>query len=426
MLAQFKQFVDEINANNSRNYKIDVLKKWKDNESVKYFLKFVFDPFIVTGISKKKLDKIMSYENTKNRQDYINACEYVKVHNSGKDSDLKFLADFCQSSLNKELGYLFNDILIKTLSIGVDAKTINKVFDNLIPTFSVQLANKYFDNPKKLEGKKFVLTTKIDGGRIIAIKKNGNVKFFTRQGQLYEGLVDLETEFKTTFPDNVCLDGEITLLNSGELVSKDQYKATMKITRSDGVKHGVKMLVFDCMTATEFEKQKCKTPYYERMTNLRKMFNENEHTYFSLIPVLYEGRDTNKVKEYLDLMTSKGEEGVMINVWDAPYSFSRTWNLIKVKKFQSCDLRVCGFEEGSGKYKETLGSILCEYKGGIVGVGTGLSDEIRDHIWANRNSYNGTIIEVSYFEETKGADGQPSLRFPAFVDFRPDKNEPNY
>ena len=100
MLTTFKQFVDEINSSNSRNYKIGVLEKWKDNEVVKYFLKFVFDPFIVTGISKKKLDKIMSYENTKNRQDYRNACEYVKVHNSGKDIDLKFLADFCQLLYN--------------------------------------------------------------------------------------------------------------------------------------------------------------------------------------------------------------------------------------------------------------------------------------------------------------------------------------
>ena len=426
MLTTFKQFVDEINSSNSRNYKISVLEKWKDNEVVKYFLKFVFDPFIVTGISKKKLDKIMSYENIKNRQDYRTACEYVKVHNSGKDTDLKFLADFCQSNLNRELDYLFNDILTKTLSIGVDAKTINKVFDNLIPTFSVQLANKYFDNPKKLDGKKFVLTKKIDGGRIIAIKKNGNVKFFTRQGQLYEGLVDLEEELIRSFPDDICLDGEITLLDPGTLVSKDQYKATMKITRADGIKHNVKMLVFDCMTADQFEKQECNTPYYERMTNLRKMFNENEHTYFSLIPVLYEGRDTNRVKELLDVMTSNGEVGVMINIWDAPYSFSRTWNLMKVKKFQSCDLRVCDFAEGDGKYKGTLGSILCEYKGGVVGVGTGLSDEIRDLIWTDRDKYINTIIEVSYFEETKGADGQPSLRFPAFVDFRPDKNEPNY
>ena len=426
MLVEFKQFVDEINANSSRNYKISVLEKWKDNETVKYLLKFIFDPFIITGISKKKLEKIMSYKGNKNRQDYINACEYVKVHNSGKDIDLKYLADFCQSDLNRELNYLFNDILTKTLSIGVDAKTINKVFDNLISTFSVQLANKYFDNPKKLDGKKFVLTTKIDGGRIIAIKKNGNVKFFTRQGQLYEGLVDLEEELIHNFPDNICLDGEITLLNQGTLVSKDQYKATMKITRSDGIKHGVKMLVFDCMTATEFEKQKCKTPYYERMTNLRKMFNESQHTYFSLIPFLYEGRDVNKVKELLDVMTSKGEEGVMINIWDAPYSFSRTWNLMKVKKFQSCDLCICGFVEGDGKYKGTLGSIICEYKGSIVGVGTGLSDELRNLIWTNKDKYIDTIIEVSYFEETKGADGQPSLRFPAFVDFRPDKNEPNY
>ena len=33
-LIEFKEFVDEVQQNNSRNYKLDVLKKYKENEGV--------------------------------------------------------------------------------------------------------------------------------------------------------------------------------------------------------------------------------------------------------------------------------------------------------------------------------------------------------------------------------------------------------
>ena len=85
------------------------------------------------------------------------------------DANIQTEQDF--QDLVASLYDLFNKILIKNLQLGIDAKTINKVIPNLIPTFNVMLANKYFDDVKFVEGKEFALTTKIDGGRIIAIKK---------------------------------------------------------------------------------------------------------------------------------------------------------------------------------------------------------------------------------------------------------------
>ena len=49
---------------------------------------------------------------------------------------------------------LLKAIITKNLPIGIDAKTINKVIPNLIPEFNVMLANKYFDNPDIVEGKR--------------------------------------------------------------------------------------------------------------------------------------------------------------------------------------------------------------------------------------------------------------------------------
>ena len=223
------------------------------------------------------------------------------------------------------------ELICKDLSIGADSKTINSIMPDLIPTFNVQLANKYFDKPDYVEGKEFAITTKIDGGRIIAIKENGQVSFFTRAGQKYEGLVDLEDEMYRLMPDNCCLDGEITLLARGNLSSKEAYKETMKIVRTkDKEKHGIKMQVFDWMPAEDFKKQKCDMPYKYRRIVVNNLFDELTFRYFELLPLLYVGEDTSKIPEILEEEMANGEEGIMINVYDAPYEFKRTNSLLKV------------------------------------------------------------------------------------------------
>ena len=52
-LMHFRDFVNEITESNSRLHKQAVLKKYKDDEVVKKYLNFVFNPFITTGISYK-------------------------------------------------------------------------------------------------------------------------------------------------------------------------------------------------------------------------------------------------------------------------------------------------------------------------------------------------------------------------------------
>ena len=56
-LINFKKFVDEIQQNNSRNYKLEVLRKYKDDDNIKRYLDFIYNPYKITGISEKKLYK---------------------------------------------------------------------------------------------------------------------------------------------------------------------------------------------------------------------------------------------------------------------------------------------------------------------------------------------------------------------------------
>ena len=435
MLIKFQQFVNEILADNSRLAKIAVLEKYKDDEDIKYLLNFVYNPYIITGISDKKLNKQLSQITDNVFETDKELFEYIKIHNTGRDEDIRIVQNY-ELDMLRPLGWqlevLYEKIITKNLPLGIDAKTINKVIPDLIPEFNVQLSNKYFEKPEIVEGKKFAITTKIDGSRIIAMKENGQVSFWTRQGQPYEGLVDLEKEMLEYMPDNICLDGEIVAIDTDK---ENTYKNTMKLSRTkDLEKHGLKMIVFDCLLLSQFKNQKCLTPYYARRYMLDEIFHnarlkkltevetiDKFPVYFDLLPVLYEGTDTSKILEILNEQTEKGEEGIMINIVDAPYDFKRSNNLLKVKKFQDMELPIIGFEEGTGKHLGKLGAFICKYKDNEVRVGSGLTDEDRETFWNIKDTLLGKLITIKYFEETHDSKTNlPSLRFPTFMRIRED------
>lgn len=432
-LSHFNEFVKEINSSNSRLHKQAVLRKYKDDYAIKRYLKIALDPFEIYGISTKKLYKKVNVGDTWCAQTVFDLFDYLKEHNTGRDYDVAVcqLALDWVASKDRECTELLEKLICKDLSIGVDSKTVNKEIPNLINRFDCMLAQKYFDNPAKLEGKEFAITTKLDGFRLIGIKDEyGNVKFYSRVGQPVEGLIEIEEEFKKFIPNNFALDGELTISDYFMMSSKDAYKAASKIIRlkGDTPKTGLTYRVFDCMPATEFMSQECDKTYSERRELLDTFANRVDLKHIDVLPVLYRGTETSKITEWLDRITADDGEGCMLNLVDAQYVWGRTWNLMKCKKFQSLDLEVVDLEEGSGRLAGTLGAIHVRYKdGNIVKVGSGFSDDERRLYWEQPDLIMHKIVEIKYFEESTNADNTYSLRFPTWcANIRVDKLEPDF
>jgi DNA ligase-1 len=95
-----------------------------------------------------------------------------------------------------------------------------------------------------------------------------------------------------------------------------------------------------------------------------------------------------------------------------------------VKKFFDIDLRCIRIEQGEkGKYKNTLGAIVCRYKDGEVRVGSGFTEEQRDDYFNNPSKIINEIVTVKYKEATKNKNGTESLQFPVFLAVREDKEK---
>lgn len=420
------EIINELRGTTKSTEKTAILKENKDNELLQKVLFYTLDSFKKYKISEKTFETYGCLQSS--YSDIFTLLDVLSANNI--NDNLKNEAVGFVNSADEKLQDLFKCMLIKDLRIGIAEKGINKVFKDLIPTFSCMLSESIFknNNMQRVQGKEFIITQKLDGNRILAIKQNDKVEFYTRQGKPLEGLVELEEDFKS-FPNNMVLDGEILLENKNNLNSDELFRETMKECRKKGTKHGLYFNAFDLVTLEGFGKGIDTTPCAQRKENLHNLIETNNFTHIVEVPILYKGRDLDKIDEYLQLAISKGQEGCMVNLCEAPYEGKRVKTQLKVKAMNEIDLRVVGVFEGEGEFKGTLGGVKIvlthEGKQYNVAIGSGFSKKEREIFWEDSSLIIGKIIRVQYFEISQNQCGGYSLRFPVFKGIC-DKNEESY
>lgn len=256
--------------------------------------------------------------------------------------------------------------------------------------------------------------------------KDENVEIFSRQGKPIEGLKDIEEELSQL--EDGFYDGEL-LLNKENIPSKDLYRETVQVVNSKSeYKSNVIFNIFDSIPLNDFVIEYSKYSCLDRKRFVYEELRRVNPNWLKPVEILYYGKyDKDIVKQELDKQISLEHEGVMVNLVNAPYEGKRTKNILKVKAMQDCDLKIIGFEEGTGKNKGTLGAVIVDYKGFEVKVGSGFTDQDRDYFWVNQKELLGRIITVQYFEETTNKkDNSLSLRFPVYLELREPGKEVSY
>lgn len=432
MITKIQNYFENIKNTSSSKEKQELLKSYGNDMEFIQTLKFVYNDYIVTGLSKKKIQKKVNIEVQNNLATMFEVFSYLENNNTGTDKDIAVVQAFINE--HEENRQFLTDLFIKNIKVGITETTVNKVFPGLVPEFGVMLAESF--NPKYVEGEEFIITTKLDGSRMICIKDGLDIVFYSRQGKVIDGLEQIELEMQY-YPDGV-YDGE--LLAQGDFKdSKEQFKETMKRSRVKGLKTGLDYVLYDYIEdIQDFKNGYCATNCKQRKNTLSFLRIERivdkscpQLNCIKHLEPLYIGSDMSEINYWSKLMEQKGQEGIMVNLAKSPYETKRVNHLLKVKTMKDVDLRVIGYQEGTGKHSGRLGALMVDYKGHEVKVGSGFSDELREKIWYDlhnneEESIMGKIVQVQYFEETTNKDGGVSLRFPVFLCIRDDKNEPSY
>lgn len=416
-----------IQSTSGKNDKISLIKQHETNSVFIESLKFLLDSNITTGIAKKKYDKLHISPLTKWEHgdavdtEFLNLLNYIKEHNSGRDQDIIMVKSFCYD-LSDEIKEFTAGLITKSIKLGVDYKSANKAIPGLIQGFEVMLGTS-IDKVKLKGTEQIFLSRKLNGSRCAFVGD----KLMTRQGKVYTGCEHIIEELKAIGLQDYFVDGELLYKNEEGLSDSDAFQKGVGIAMSkEESKTDLKFVIFDIFPLTEFWNGVSKDKYSTRRQHLLSLQDKlNSCSHLELVPMVYSGKDHKEIQNWLDYAETHDWEGIMINL-DTPYECKRVKSLIKVKKFYTCDLLCIGLKEGEGKNKGSLGSLICDYKGYHVGVGSKLTDEQRNAIWQNPESVVGKIVEVSYKEETKNKDGGISIQFATFVCVRNDKTEPSY
>ncbi len=316
----------------------------------------------------------------------------------------------------------YRRVLSKKMNTGILPTTINKIVKDIdkslmIPVFACMLATDAAKMNIADLGKCFV-EYKYDGIRAIVIVKDSVAKIFSRNGKLLENFPHINDALSHSAYNDLVFDAEI--------MSED-FQSLMKqvLRKTDVDTADAYLALFDVLDLKDFESGISLETQAERKDYLEQLKPDLDDC---IRVVEFETVDLSTAsgqKKYSKLnkiALDAGYEGLMLKPVDAPYTCKRTKAWLKIKPVIEVTLSIVDVEIGTGKYSKTTGAIVCAGKDAgkmiNVKVGSGLSDEMRDDIWKNKNDVLGQLVEIQADVITQNQDKTYSLRFPRFKTFR--------
>ena len=416
---EVKNFFDLLASTSSIKVKKQLLAERRDDGNVKKFLDYLLTPFFVTGISEKKIRKVVSVERPVQFHSFDELMAYVRKNHTGSDDILASVQVYLDG-VNPELRTFYIGIITKTIRIGCDAKTVNDALGyEFIPQWEVQQAYQ-IGKLKMNENEWFSLSQKLNGVRGTYFEG----KLISRQGKEFAGLEHILGDIQQLIPnsDEWVIDGELIRKNVEHVSDNENFRLTTGIlSQEDGDKRQIQLVIFDILPKTEFLRGESQLRYRDRLEQLKDLkqrIRRRKLSNLRIVDVLYTGNDVSMISKCLDRMIAEGKEGLMLNR-NCKYFTRRHNGILKVKQFYTVDLEIVDLEEGTGRLSGTLGAFVVRYKNNYLRVGSGMTDDQRKKFWDDGLNLIGRVIEVKYKDESYDRrTGLRSLQFPTFVQLR--------
>ena len=414
-LEQIQEFVDAQNATNSNTDKLNVLKKYANNEAVRNALEYTYNTFKQYGVTSancKKNSNLVKYGYS----DLFKLLDDLSIRFITGHTAISLVNGFVEA--NKKHEDLIFSIIDRNLKTRSTTSMINKVIPGLIPTFDVALANSYDEKTaKKVDfNDTWFVSRKLDGCRCICIiNEDGEPTYFSRAGNEFLTLKNLDAEIISLGLKNMVIDGEICMLDAN---GNENFQGIIKeIKRKDHTIENPFFYMFDLLTMEEFINKEGTTQFAIRNVQLDNLFFQREFNHIDYLPqtILI---DEQMLMFHVSAAKENGWEGLMLRK-DAPYQGKRSNDVLKVKQFYDAEYVVVDIENAinrvivDGKEVEELmmRNVVIEHKGYRVQVGSGFNHEQKRYYFENPNEIIGKQITVQFFEESF-TDKGISLRFP--------------
>ena len=436
----------ELQNTSSTNEKVEFIKANESDSGFIKLLKFLLDDLVVTHISRKKLYKTVDRFEFKELTTLSEFIDFLSYECSGKDYDIATIQNFIEdvASWGNDEVKILESVACKDVALGCGDKLFNKAVSkpNQIETIKYMGASvmdmKKID--KLISENDAYAQLKCDGLYCSTHINNGKVSFFSRNGkQMFLG-GKLKSELESIQLNRI-ICGELLLkgytssnrseangiirglISSNEKVENGDLKESTKFEKKYGISLEqandlLYIVAWDCLDTFNDERL-----YKYRLRDLHNTIENISRV------IVVKGKPINNKSELFEYFTellSEGEEGIIVKGLNRKFTDGKPSHSIKLKLSFQCELRIKDFVSGAinSKYENTLGALYCESEDGLMKTKlSGMSDELRNIIWSDKDKYRDCVIEIECSGISKAKDSETySFFFPRFKDFRFDKD----
>jgi hypothetical protein len=410
--------LNELAADNSRIYKENILRREQNNELLKKVIVAALNPYINYYI--KKIDHEPICTGEVDLEQTLNELEKLSTRQVTGNVARAFL-NRVLNRCSKDDAEVVKRVLERDLRCGINVATVNKIWPGLVPTFDVMLAD---TDKSKIKFPAYA-QIKMDGVRCHLYFDGRNALAFSRNGKPIDHKGKLDASARMLMKPGQTWDGELVCINPDSSfmprqISNGIINKAIKGTISDEEADTITFTVWDIVDFSST------IPYEKRIRELEDIFHEKytDGLKFRLI----ENRmvsSMQEAEEWFKEALLSGKEGIILKNTQAVWQPKRVKDLCKLKAEKEADLRVIGWEYGTGKNANRLGNLILGTDDGFlkVCVGTGFTDEQREEF--TKDYMMGKIVTVRYNMKIRDESGAWSLFLPRFVEIRFDKDEPN-
>ena len=331
-------------------------------------------------------------------------------------------------------------------------RNINKVFKGLIEKTGYMGCKPYSRDliTKLLAQGTCYSQEKMDGRFINCVIKAGKVANESRQGEptildnplfeedlakLGDCVLNGELIMKGVerYESKGIISSLITIANKkaeGKDPSKDIAKLEKKHLPYQDALDAIRVVAWDILTLEEYHTRKCTRPYDERFGNLIDVLMKLEHSGEGNNTIwIVPSRPVSTLKEVMDHfieVIKRNGEGTVVKSKDGFWVDKKPNYQIKVKKEINLDLRIVGFNYGTGKNEHVISSLDVESADGLLKTSpTGINESTMEYITDNQDDLMGEIVEIKCSGLSQDSDGNYSVLHPVYKHVRDDKSTPN-
>ena len=371
-----REIFNEIANESGTNEKMNILSKYKENKLLVKVL------YLANSKRVKFYIKQIPEYTSPNWLQGVNPNDLLEgaLRDLSKLSDRELTGNLAINHLkniletiDEDSAYIIERIIEKDCKIGMGTRNINKVIPNLIEKTGYMGCKPYSKDliTKLLSKGSAYSQEKMDGRFINIIIQGGEVNNESHQGEptilenppfvselstvkdcVLNG--ELTMEGVPRYESNGIISSLITIAtkkSQGKDVTKDIAKLEKKHMSYETALELIRVTAWDILTLEEYFTRKCNRPYDERLDELRETLSG-----FKTLSVV-ETREVSTIEEVMDHFVEvlkRNGEGTVVKSKDGVWADTKPSYQIKVKKEINLDLKIVGFNYGTGKNEHLI------------------------------------------------------------------------